>query len=497
MISSRAMVGLFVLVTLAILAWGTLQLGGFSFRRAEGYPLIAIFDSAYGVEPQTPVLVAGIKVGEVTTVELYQKRARLTLKVLRGVQVREDAVLAIKTAGLLGEKYLELDPGSDSAPTLLPGGTIRNTVNPPDFERLAEKLADISGDLKEVTASLRYAFAGPGSKESLRAIVVNLERLTTQLNEALTENRADLRATTASFKRIAAMLETRAPELIADYRRAASDVQGFVSSVSQAVDEVRPEITQSLDRVNQALAKLDAVAADLQQVTHKINRGEGTVGKLVNDEATVDKLNDALDGVNKVLGQVRDLKLFLTYRGEYRFESRPASQTLGATRGGLKSFAGLKVQPKEDKYYFFEVIDDPQGREKETRVIVRDQNGVTLSDRTTQTFVNRVKFSAQIAKRFYGITLRGGLIENTGGLGAEYAIIDPNLRIAVQAYDFSRATNPSLKAELDFVFFNHFFVTAGADDIVNNRRGPVWFGGAGLWFDDEDLKLLLATMPTP
>ena len=73
-------------------------------------------------------------------------------------------------------------------------------------------------------------------------------------------------------------------------------------------------------------------------------------------------------------------------------------------------------------------------------MVIRDANGKVISDKTTNKYENQVKFSAEIAKKIYGITLRGGLIENTGGLAADYAIIDPNLNIAVEAFNLRCGT---------------------------------------------------------
>ncbi len=497
LLSTRAIVGLFVLVTLGILAWGTLQLGGFSFRQAEGYPLYAVLDSAYGIEPQTPILIAGIKVGEVTAIELYQKRARITMKFLRGVQIHEDASIAVKTAGILGEKYLEVDPGSEEAALLKPGDTIVTTYAPPDFERLAEQLTEISADIKAVTRSLRYAVGTPEMQQSLRSIVLSMEALTRNLNEAVIENRAGVRDTIATVNRIARMLEEQAPELLDNVNRVAVDARGFVGSVSDAVADLRPKLDDTVGDANRVVTRLDAAAADLQEITGRLNRGEGTIGKLLTDEATVNKLNDALEGVNVVLQQVRDLRTIVHYRGEYRFNETNDDRLVNRTgAGGLKSYFGLRIQPKEDKYYLFEVIDDPMGRLDHTRTIVRDPaTGAIVSDRQVAEFENKIKFSAQLAKKFYGITLRGGIIQNTGGVGLDYAIVDPDLQLAVHAYDFTRDNNPNLKAELNWYFLNHFFVTAGAEDLVNRHRVPFYFAGGGLHFDDEDLKLLFSAAP--
>ncbi len=492
------MVGLFVLVTLAILAWGTLQLGGFGFRQAEGYPLFAIFDSAYGVEPQTPILIAGIKVGEVTDVGLFDKRARLTFKILKGVQLHRDATVAIRTAGILGEKYIDVNPGTDATPLLMPGEQVPNTYAPPDFEQLADKLAAVSEDVKAITESLRYALASQDSRESLHDTVIALGELTRQLNEAVGENREGIRNIVASVDRLTRRIELEAPGLIDEFRGVGSDVRGFVAGVSDAVEGFRPKIDGGLDQVNRVVAKLDDAAADIRDITDRVNRGEGTVGKLLNDAETAHKIDSALEGVNTVLRQVKELRTSIVYRGEYRFNETNVDRLVpDDSPGGIKSFFGLRIQPKEDKYYQFDIVNDPRGKLNTEREVVRDlQTGEVLRDRRTQTYEDQVVFNAQIAKRFHALTLRGGLLHNSGGVGADYAIVDPHIQVSVEAYDFLRETNPVLRGYIDFNFFDHLFFSVGAEDIINRSREPLYFAGGGLRFDDEDLKLLLATIPS-
>jgi phospholipid/cholesterol/gamma-HCH transport system substrate-binding protein len=499
-VGSRAVVGLFVLVTLGILAWGTLQLGGYGFKRAEGYPLFATVDSAYGVEPQSPVLIAGIKVGEVTAIDLVQKRARITMKMLKGTQIHKDAKVLIKTSGLLGEKYLDVDPGSDDKPLLLPGDEIRDASSPPDFEQLMSKMSEIAIDIKEITASLRYAMGSPESRESLRNTLLNLERITRQVDAALAENRAGVRDIVASVQRLTAKLETTGPGVIDNFNQVASDMRGFMASASDAVADVRPRLDKGFDEIESVVAKLDDAARDIRDITAKINRGEGTVGKLLNDPQTAQKLDSTLDGVNKLIKQVSDLKTTVRYRGEYRFNEtnryRLVENSANA-RGGMKNYVGLMIQPKQDKYYLFEIVQDPAGKVSRQKTIIRDAKGKIVNSYYTQKIEDRIEFSAEIAKSIYGVTLRGGLIENTGGFGLDYAIIDPGLSVSVQAFDFTNPNNPNLKAELDWAFYRHFFVTAGAEEILNNQLDPLYFGGAGIQFDDDDLKILLSTLPKP
>ncbi len=122
-----------------------------------------------------------------------------------------------------------------------------------------------------------------------------------------------------------------------------------------------------------------------------------------------------------------------------------------------------------------------------------------------------MKFSAQFAKRFYWTTLRFGLIESSGGVGADFHFFNEHLTLTTEAFNFSvqELVYPRVRASLKLSAFNHLFATVGVDDALNAQVrdtrtnklivGRDVFVGAGIFFTDEDLKAILTTtgMPTP
>ena len=108
-------VGLFVIVGLAALGYLSLQVGGLSWNAPGGLVIYARFDEIGGLKARAPVVIAGVKVGQVTDVRLDDTlRARVTLDVDPTVEIPADSSAAIRTSGVLGDQFVAIEPGADT-----------------------------------------------------------------------------------------------------------------------------------------------------------------------------------------------------------------------------------------------------------------------------------------------------------------------------------------------------------------------------------------------
>ena len=128
-------VGLFMIVGILCLGYLTVKLGRLEVLGGEGYELEAIFSNGGGIKAGSAVVIAGVEVGRVKTVELRDYQARVLISLPEGMQIQEDAIASVKTKGLIGEKFLEISPGG-SDELLPPGGRIRDTQPAVDLEQL-------------------------------------------------------------------------------------------------------------------------------------------------------------------------------------------------------------------------------------------------------------------------------------------------------------------------------------------------------------------------
>jgi len=147
----KILVGLFVLVGLGALAFLAISMGGgaLSLPEAHRHMLVARFTNANGLKPGSTVAIAGVPVGEVKRITLKpdDMSALVTFGVESQLKLDDDTVAAIHSAGLLGEKFIALKPGS-SGTELKPGAVIVDTESTVDLEDLIAKFAFGSADKK-------------------------------------------------------------------------------------------------------------------------------------------------------------------------------------------------------------------------------------------------------------------------------------------------------------------------------------------------------------
>jgi phospholipid/cholesterol/gamma-HCH transport system substrate-binding protein len=124
--TTQFLVGLFALAGLLALAFLSFRLGKLELLAPPSYTIYANFDNVSGLKDGDGVEIAGVNVGKVQSISLTNERAKVTMRVNRGVKIDEDAIAAIRTRGIIGDKYVAISPGpSDNY--LSNGGTLRQT----------------------------------------------------------------------------------------------------------------------------------------------------------------------------------------------------------------------------------------------------------------------------------------------------------------------------------------------------------------------------------
>lgn len=137
--SRDLLVGSFVLAGLAAIAYLSLTVGGFSLFPSEGMTLYASFDEIGGLKARAPVVVSGVKVGEVESISLNDEyRARVAMKVDAKLELPIDTSASIVTAGVLGDRYVSLQLGGEEE-LLKPGDDISFAESAVILERLIGK----------------------------------------------------------------------------------------------------------------------------------------------------------------------------------------------------------------------------------------------------------------------------------------------------------------------------------------------------------------------
>ena len=131
-------VGIFVLVGMLALGWLSIKLGRVDLFSGSGYTVIADFPTVGGLKAGSTVEIAGVEIGRVDGITLSDYQARVIMSIKTNVKLQEDSIASIKTRGLIGEKYIRINPGG-SEKIIKPNGRITEVEPPVDIEELLSK----------------------------------------------------------------------------------------------------------------------------------------------------------------------------------------------------------------------------------------------------------------------------------------------------------------------------------------------------------------------
>jgi phospholipid/cholesterol/gamma-HCH transport system substrate-binding protein len=484
--SQAIKVGIFATIVLAVLAVLILRIEEIHLFAASEQRVDALFDSVAGLDDKAAVRVAGVRVGRVDGIALDGGRARVTLLLETPVALTAGSRAAVASSGLLGDKYINLIPGPPGAPAL-PPGTVLEGETPVSFDEAMAHLDAVGRNVERLTGSLA---GGEGEESQITRLLSNLEQVSAQTRDLLAANRDQVTATVANFEQASATLARELPRL-------ADRMESVLAEVGRMVAENRGNVGATLAQVRQITADLEPAVADLKTISGRLAAGEGTIGKLLtSDEAhdqlvsTLASIKGGVDGLADTLGAVQKLHLDLGLEGYY----------LDSADKGQSSFR-LDLKTRSDWRYRIAVVDPafPEARIKTQRITVTNPDG-SQETRTTETVTqeDHLAISALLGAQLRrDLMLRAGLIESSFGVEAEYPLVDRKLWLSLEAFDFNRkgGLDPHLRLTSRWRLLPNIYLVGGYDDFLVGDRHSLFFG-AGIRWNDDDLKYLLGSVPT-
>jgi len=285
-------VGITVLVALGILLWGVTWLKEFSLARGVRIWHVA-FSQAGGLGKSDEVLVNGIRKGQVSEIHLSGDHVVVDLALSTDITLTEESRVAIRNIGLMGEKQIAVDL-RPSGRAYAPSDTISGIYE----AGMGEVMAGLGGSidvLNRLISQLDRVATMMSEKGEFGQTLRNFRDTSAQLKAAVTENRAAIRGTLANFeassKTVKSLTTDREAEL-----RASMD---HLASAAKNMDLLS--------------ARFDSLRASLQSAARKVDHGDGTLGKLVNDEQLYNELNASAKSIRALLEDIKaNPKKYLT-----------------------------------------------------------------------------------------------------------------------------------------------------------------------------------------
>jgi phospholipid/cholesterol/gamma-HCH transport system substrate-binding protein len=325
--SIEVKVGALILVSMGILAGFVLIMGGLSFERT--YPLYVDFDNPGGLQSGAPVKIAGVKVGKVEELKFMGGqidpetkrrtliRAKIAVEVRVKQSIHENADFYVTTQGVLGEQFLQIEPGTDAKPVLAEGSKVKG-IDPPRldlflakaFELLdttvngirnnRELIADIANNTSNLLKNANGLLGD--NRDRINRTIQNVEALSVEANQLTKDARVQyvdnpkIKRTIDNVDRLAADVQRDSGPLLKDAKESLANLNRVSATVG--TPEESAKLKKMLEDIAQLAVRANATAADAQSIVQHIKTGKGTVGALVMDEAVYDDVQE----------MVRDLK---------------------------------------------------------------------------------------------------------------------------------------------------------------------------------------------
>ena len=424
-------------------------------------------DSGKGVIVNSRVNVMGVNAGHIKSVTLEQDRVRVDIRLNADIPLTNKSYVAIEPKGILGQQFVQIYVVmSPDAVALKDGDEIKKVYSKKSFSELVASLSGVMEDVKEITTIVKNALDHADENTSMGRILKNIEKLTGDMSEVMRKKKQDILSIISDLKVVTVSLKD--------------------SLGSEKFRENFDQLTDGLGPAGEALLKLNDIVTQVHQ-------GKGSVGRLLHEDETVENLNTTLKQASKLFGGASRLKTNLNYH----FES------LGKNDNpGFKHHVSVDIKPGWDRQYHIGLVSHSRGEVKERVLRSNESSDGTTPDSPTANpskivresiqYKGKIRFNATFGRRYYNMVLRGGVFENSGGLGVDLYSFDDSLRFTLESSHFNENYS---KFYVRYRFLKGLQILGGIDDIVAKEsyldRQRSSFIGLGLSLDDHDLKSLV------
>lgn len=277
-------VGVVVVAALAILFFGIIWVKEYRFN-VQRYRYGVLFPNVGALAVGDPVTVLGVKKGTVESIRLSDGDVLVTFNLTTDVKLSNDAKFTVMNIGLMGERFVAVEPGHSPEPLDL-AKPVKGYYDTgiPEVMGMAGQMLD---EIRRLVAHLEGIFGTEWSQESIKGTIADLRKLSADMVALLNRNKDKLDQT-------------------------AGDLAYTSSELKGMLDKNKEKLQSSLDNFTNASAKLDTITTNLsslsvslKNLTQKIESGQGTLGKLVGDSTLYFELKNTAKNVDELITDIK------------------------------------------------------------------------------------------------------------------------------------------------------------------------------------------------
>ena len=437
-------------------------------------------EDATGLKPKSPVKSLGLEIGYIYDIGLVASGVRIKLCITAPIEIQSETRAYVRSEGFLGDRFLELKPvkyiGNHVMEEPVPA-----TKAPGSSSSL---LWDVIGIHSAFAEESDTSVARPQSSESVakngKDIPVaersaDMQQVMSQLNGLMKE----VKSVTTNLK------DSINPD----------EIRGTVRQLNKTLEVAAKVLSPDgglTVTAQRSLIKLEDAIEQLRDQMTRINQGEGSVGKILNDPVYAEELKKAMKNLNHLLNRASELRLIVT----------AGLQQLTAF-SAARSFFEVTIIPKPDRFYLIGLTNDPRGKISQVTTTTQVAGTSTTVQSTQVEKGIGFAFTAMIGK-YFNDRLQGavGMIHGDGGalvginLGPKER--PESLQLMGELYFRSGTDAGTWSAKTDartyllYQPFSTIYLSAGMEGFRTQNGSTSAFFGGGLRFDDEDIKLLFS-----
>jgi len=282
--------GLFVGIGIILLFLVFFLFGEIKFFK-KGYNIYIKYNFTAGLTEDAPVRLAGYDIGNVEKIKMiYEKDSTVYILVKvwikEDIRLRNDSNFYINTLGLLGEKYIEITPGTPQTEYIPKNATVIGN-DPLSTEQMMSKGKDLAEDIEEILKTLRKLM----SRDTFDVFINsfrNLNKVMLETEKILKENRENIYSSTTNLNNSLKKL---------------SEISKNLETVSEVF---KNSFEGKAPKFEKTIKNIDMIAENLKILSEKINKGDGSAGKFVNEKEVYENLNEATKELNELIKDIKD-----------------------------------------------------------------------------------------------------------------------------------------------------------------------------------------------
>lgn len=450
------------------------------------------------------VQISGVQVGKITDIRLLDNKVEVMTRIDDAFEtLRKGCKINIEMVGLVGETYINITNAVASNPPLTPDDlpltgsgltgimgimqradkalektteavSILENVDKEDIEtiisslkKLIDQTDELSGqmlsNLNGVVGEIDGAVKGyqkelnqtisdvndivAQTQTSISKISESLDRFSQGLNRLLDDNSGKVEETVANFGQLSENLNSDTEKLFKELSDLKSELSRLVNSTQGVIDKDAGKIDQLIDNLNRSAQNINELSDKLDKVLTKIDEGDGTVAKLLNEPESIEKLNSTLTSADAAIKEFislsdkisrkTDTVKMPSFRWDYELRYSSLSET-------LRNELAFSMQRSKNQRYL-----------------------IGLSS-----IGKELDYDFQYERSFGALSARVGFIRSKPGLGFDYWLLSKRLGFSLEGIGITEK-EPAIDLETKLRFLPNWFIILGVHDLI----GEVGYSG--------------------